>query len=252
VIFISRKAAVRFAWKATTGPGPGSNTNRRSSLALAWPAVDLTLYKALNGFANRHDDFEDVLRLFAVYAQYFFVALLGALFLARGKWRSLNARHGVIAAGFAALLALGAADLISHIWARPRPYVAHPDDAHLFIPASGDPSFPSDHATAAFAIAVSILLRHRRAGILALTMAVILSVGRVMVGTHYPSDVLAGRRSAPSPLCSSGGLRFGGRLAISPTGRRGSMSDSPLVSCRLHRVCDSTPGGGLTAVGLTE
>ena len=154
--------------------------------------MDLTVYKALNGLANRHDGFEDVLRLFAVYAQYFFVALLGALFLARGKWRSLNARHGVIAAGFAALLALGAADLISHIWARPRPYVAHPADAHLFIPASGDPSFPSDHATAAFAIAVSILLRHRRAGILALTMAVILSVGRVVVGTHYPSDVLAG------------------------------------------------------------
>src|SRR4029453_1428422 len=99
----------RSAWKATVA-GPRLEYQTQASLALAWPAVDLTLYKALNGFANRHDDFEDVLRLFAVYAQYFFVALLGALFLARGKWRSLNARHGVIAAGFAALLALGAAD----------------------------------------------------------------------------------------------------------------------------------------------
>jgi undecaprenyl-diphosphatase len=191
---LSREASAEalLCTESDKGAGPRLEYQPQASLALAWPAVDLTLYKALNGFANRHDDFEDVLRLFAVYAQYFFVALLGALFLARGKWRSLNARHGVIAAGFAALLALGAADLISHIWARPRPYVTHPADAHLFIPASGDPSFPSDHATAAFAIAVSILLRHRRAGILALTMAVILSVGRVVVGTHYPSDVLAG------------------------------------------------------------
>src|SRR6266511_1765294 len=114
--------------EATVGAGSRLEYQPQALRALAWPAVDLTLYKALNGFANRHDDFEDVLRLFAVYAQYFFVALLGALFLARGKWRSLNARHGVIAAGFAALLALGAADLISHIWARPRPYVAHPAD----------------------------------------------------------------------------------------------------------------------------
>ncbi len=156
------------------------------------PPMDLSLYKDLNGLANSHDGFEDVLRFFALYAQFFFVGLLAALFLARGKWRSINGRHGVIAAGFSALLALGAADLISHLWMRPRPYVAHPGDAHLFISASADPSFPSDHATAAFAIAVSIFLRHRKAGILALAMAVVLALSRVVVGTHYPSDVLGG------------------------------------------------------------
>jgi undecaprenyl-diphosphatase len=110
----------------------------------------------------------------------------------RGKWRSVNGRHGVVAAGFSAALALGGAQIISHLWERPRPYVAHAADAHLFIPASPDPSFPSDHATAAFAIAVALLLRHRRAGILALAMAVVVSVARVAVGTHYPSDVLGG------------------------------------------------------------
>ena len=122
----------------------------------------------------------------------FFVALLAGVFLARGKWRSINGRHGVIAAGFSALLALGAAQIIAHIWERPRPYIAHPGDVHLFIAASPDPSFPSDHATAAFAIAVALLLRHRKAGILALIMAVTLGVARVAVGTHYPGDVLAG------------------------------------------------------------
>lgn len=114
------------------------------------------------------------------------------LFLVRGKWRSLNGRHGVVAAGFSALLALGAAQLIADLWARPRPYVAHAADAHLFIARSADTSFPSDHATAAFAIAVALLLRHRKAGWLALAMAVVVSVARVAVGTHYPSDVLAG------------------------------------------------------------
>lgn len=106
--------------------------------------------------------------------------------------RSIDGRHGVIAAGFSALLALGAAQVIAHIWERPRPYIAHPGDAHLFIAASHDPSFPSDHATAAFAIAVALLLRHRKAGILALVMAVTLCLARVAVGTHYPGDVLGG------------------------------------------------------------
>jgi undecaprenyl-diphosphatase len=154
--------------------------------------MDFAVYKWVNGLANQSDRFEDVLQAFALYAQYFFIALLAALFLARGKWRSINARHGVVAAGFAALLALGIGDVLNHLWIRPRPYVAHPGDAHLFVTPSNDPSFPSDHATAAFAIAVSILLRHRRAGLLALGMATVVALSRVVVGVHYPSDVLAG------------------------------------------------------------
>ena len=108
-----------------------------------------------------------------------------------GKYRSVNGRHGVVAAGFSALLALGVAHIVTDLWARPRPYDAHPG-AHLFIAPSPDPSFPSDHATAAFAIAVALFLRHRAAGWIALVMAVVVSVARVAVGTHYPGDVAAG------------------------------------------------------------
>jgi len=154
--------------------------------------MDESAYEAINGFAARHDGLEDVLRFFAVDAQYLFVALLAVLFLARGKWASRNARHGVIAGGFSAALALAIAQVISHLWERPRPYVADPGDAHLFVPPAMDPSFPSDHATAAFAIAVAITLRSRRVGYLALAMATILAVARVAVGVHYPGDVLGG------------------------------------------------------------
>jgi undecaprenyl-diphosphatase len=39
---------------------------------------------------------------------------------------------------------------------------------------------------------VAVLLRKRGWGIVALVFATVLSVGRVAIGVHFPSDVLAG------------------------------------------------------------
>jgi undecaprenyl-diphosphatase len=75
---------------------------------------------------------------------------------------------------------------------RPRPFVSDPSGVHLFSHHAADAGFPSDHATASFAIAVALLLRSRRLGLPVLALAFVLSVGRVAVGVHYPSDVLAG------------------------------------------------------------
>ena len=63
---------------------------------------------------------------------------------------------------------------------------------HLFAPHAADAGFPSDHATAAFAIAVAIFLRRRAWGAPVLVAAALLAVARVAIGVHYPADVLAG------------------------------------------------------------
>jgi undecaprenyl-diphosphatase len=62
----------------------------------------------------------------------------------------------------------------------------------MFAAHAADPGFPSDHATASFAIATALVLRDRRLGALALAMAALLAVGRVAMGVHYPTDVAAG------------------------------------------------------------
>ena len=152
--------------------------------------MDLWLLKILNGLAALSDGLEDPFEFLANEAELMFALLLAVAFFARGRLASIRARHGVVAAGLSALLGLAVAHLISGAWDRPRPYEAH--DLHLFVAPSGDPSFPSDHATAAFAIAVALLLRHRRVGWVALAMAAVISISRVAVGVHYPSDVLVG------------------------------------------------------------
>jgi undecaprenyl-diphosphatase len=89
-------------------------------------------------------------------------------------------------------VALACAQLLSRIVDRPRPFVADPGGVHLFARHAADAGFPSDHATAAFAIATALLLHDRRLGAIVLAAAALLAAGRVALGVHYPSDVLAG------------------------------------------------------------
>jgi undecaprenyl-diphosphatase len=88
-------------------------------------------------------------------------------------------------------LAMLTNQIVSHLWERPRPFVTH-HALHLLSAPSADPSFPSDHAAAAFAIAFAVLALWRRAGVLFLVAAALIATSRVALGMHYPSDVAAG------------------------------------------------------------
>ena len=115
---------------------------------------------------------------------------------------------GGIAATIAASLALAINQGIIRVWDRPRPFEAH--QVVLLLKPSADPSFPSDHSTFAFAVAVALFLAWRRLGIAALVVAVLISLSRVYAGEHYVGDVVAGAgsgRSWPWPCTSCGRWR---------------------------------------------
>jgi undecaprenyl-diphosphatase len=154
--------------------------------------VDWSLLHALNDFMYRHDGVEDPLLFYVNVSEALFAATLAVLFLvARGAAHAAW-RRASVAAVLSAGLALAVGKAISEVVDRARPFVADPHGVHLFAAHSTDPGFPSDHATAAFAIAVAILLRKRSWGIVALVLALVLAVGRVAMGVHYPTDVIAG------------------------------------------------------------
>lgn len=53
-------------------------------------------------------------------------------------------------------------------------------------------SFPSGHATTAFATAVVLALWYPRGGAVFVGLAALVGLSRIALGSHFPSDVLAG------------------------------------------------------------
>ena len=62
----------------------------------------------------------------------------------------------------------------------------------LLIEAQHDFSFPSGHTIASFEAAVALTLHHKKLGIAAIVLAVLIAFSRLYLYVHYPTDVLAG------------------------------------------------------------
>jgi undecaprenyl-diphosphatase len=111
-------------------------------------------------------------------------------FLAR-PGGSLRSKRAACSAAASAALALLVNAVLGQLWYHPRPFVDHPAQTLLLVGHGADNSFPSDHASVAFAIAFAVLVYHRRLGLLFLIAAVLIGADRVLVGVHYPVDVAA-------------------------------------------------------------
>jgi len=146
----------------------------------------------VNGGVATHDWLEDpTTALSGVVVPVYALATAGLWFLARPygnpRWKLASASALVAAA-----VALLANQVVSHLWERPRPFTTHPLLTHVLSTKTTDPSFPSDHAAAAFAIAFAVFAFSRRGGAIFLAAATLISLSRIALGMHYPSDVLAG------------------------------------------------------------
>ena len=155
--------------------------------------MDYDTLHAFNDHLTGHTWLAHALAVFSDLSPFIVVAALAVAWFTIRPGTVNRLREGVVGALFAAALALGINQVISHIWARPRPSAAHPLDVHVwFTNASTDPSFPSDHSAAAFAVAFALLFVSRKWGIGMLILAAAVALSRVAIGLHYPSDVLAG------------------------------------------------------------
>lgn len=153
--------------------------------------MDYRIYHAINQFTFHHPWLGDGLKVVEKWSVPLIVVGTVALWLVARpggdrKWK-LAASCALLSAGLALLVNR----LIAQFWDRARPYAGHPS-AHVWGSRSQDPSFPSDHASATFGIAFAVLCFDRLAGSIFVVAALVIGVGRVFVGVHYPMDVVAG------------------------------------------------------------
>lgn len=118
------------------------------------------------------------------------IALAAAVYL----W--FKSPHGALAAVTLAA-SIGAADLISVRWIKPRVGRARPckvDPEHVPHPlgCGAGLSFPSAHATDVAAAAAVFSWAAPRLSPIGVALALLVGISRVYLGVHWPTDVIAG------------------------------------------------------------
>jgi len=145
-------------------------------------------------------------------------------------------REVALRAFFAATCALTLNAMIGHLWYSPRPFVA--EVGHTFLLHAPDSSFPSDHATSIFSVALVLAFSRvplaRSLGVLMLPLSLIVAWSRVYLGVHWPKDMVGA-------LLVSGCFAL---LAYTPLARAACARILPALELVYHRLLALPIGRG--------
>ncbi|WP_405427756.1 phosphatase PAP2 family protein [Micromonospora sp. NBC_00617] len=170
------------------------------------------LFQIVNAGAGRSDFVDDFFEWSAVWLIYVLAATAAIPVLT-------HLRHGRAAlmrvvASLGLTFAVGQA--VAALSTEVRPFQTHP--VHQLIPHDAGASLPSDHATAAFAVAFAVgAFLSRRWGVGLSVIATVIGFARVWTGVHYPGDILAGALIAAATVATIGVV---GRVYDRRTSRR--------------------------------
>jgi undecaprenyl-diphosphatase len=147
--------------------------------------VNYRIFSAVNGWSG-NGVLDGLMKIAAKDLIFLAMLLVGALGIRawrRRAWMQLAGAATTLAGAF--LLGLAAAAVHPEV----RPFQRH--HVHLVLSHAPGQSFPSDHATAAFALAfAAALFLSRRWGLVLFGVAALIGFARVYDGVHYPGDIL--------------------------------------------------------------
>ncbi len=145
-------------------------------------------------------------------------------------------REVALRAFLAAACALTLNAMIGHLWYSPRPFVA--EVGHTFLLHAPDSSFPSDHATSIFSVALVLAFSRvplaRSLGLVMLPISLLVAWSRVYLGVHWPKDMIGA-------LLVSGGFAL---LAYTPLAQAACARALPALELVYHRLLALPIGRG--------
>ncbi|KAB1915596.1 phosphatase PAP2 family protein [Micromonospora sp. AMSO31t] len=157
------------------------------------------LFQIVNDTAGRSDLVDDVFEWSAVWLIYVLVATAAVPVLAHLRHGRAALVRVVVSLGLAFAVGQAVAALSTEL----RPFQTHP--VHQLIPHAAGASLPSDHATAAFAVAFAVgAFLSRRWGVALSVLATVIGFARVWTGVHYPGDIVVGALVAAAAVATIG------------------------------------------------
>ncbi|MFJ5624188.1 undecaprenyl-diphosphatase [Peribacillus loiseleuriae] len=146
--------------------------------------MNYELFKSIHNLSGHSHALDSLMVFITDKAIYIFALVLLGLWIFGGK----PMKRAVLYAGGTGIIALVVNVLIAQIYYEPRPFVTH--HIQTLIPHAADSSFPSDHSTGAFTIAIAMWYRYKKIGIPLFILALLTGFSRIWAGLHYPFDVV--------------------------------------------------------------
>jgi len=148
-------------------------------------SLNTRIFKLINHLALTHTTLNQVEVFLAKFSPFGFVIVLAVLWFKKDEYKK-----PVLFCTYTATLGLLLNQLIAIFYFHPRPFMNH--IGTLLIPHVPETSFPSDHATFMFSIAITLLLfkNTKILGYMLLILGALGAIARVYCGLHYPFDIL--------------------------------------------------------------
>ncbi|WNO59413.1 undecaprenyl-diphosphatase [Rheinheimera sp. MMS21-TC3] len=147
---------------------------------------NISAFLFINQYAGNNKSIDQMLIGLAEATPYVFIVILGWLWFS-GKLAKMTSSYQ---AGLAVLLGMLTSYSISLFYYHSRPFVQ--GLGTQLVEHAPDSSFPSDHTTFIFCIAIMLLFNKstRRLAYLLSGISLISGLSRVYVGVHFPLDII--------------------------------------------------------------
>jgi len=151
-------------------------------------SIETGLFELLHGLAGKSALLDFLFVLIARWMPYAMV--IAAAFFVFTRKGAMEKVWAACVTALTVILSRGIlVEVVSHIYARPRPNVLLGFEA--LVPAY-TPAFPSGHASAFFALAAAMYFLNKEWGRWFWALAGANVIARIVVGVHWPTDILGG------------------------------------------------------------